>query len=66
MTYHKVGEDNVVSNDNLVMLGVLGPRPEAGPTGQMTRHKTLEGVLHERVLRSYGLIRRIGSTGKGT
>ncbi len=22
MTYHKIGEDNVVSNDNLVMLGV--------------------------------------------
>lgn len=22
MTYHKVGEDNVVSDDNLIMLGV--------------------------------------------
>ena len=22
MTYHKVGEDNVVSNDNIILLGV--------------------------------------------
>ena len=30
MTYHKVGEDNVVSNDNLVMLGVWARAQKQG------------------------------------
>ena len=30
MTYHRVGEDNVVSNDNLVMLGVWARAQKQG------------------------------------
>ena len=30
MTYHKVGEDNVVPNDNLVMLGVWARAQKQG------------------------------------
>lgn len=38
MTYHKVGEDNVVSNDNLVMLGVWAvPRSRANGSNDETQ-----------------------------
>lgn len=30
MTYHKVGEDNVVSNDNLIMLGAWARAQKQG------------------------------------
>ena len=30
MTYHKVGEDNIVSNDNLIMLGVWARAQKQG------------------------------------
>lgn len=30
MTYHKVGADNVVSNDNLIMLGVWARAQKQG------------------------------------
>ena len=54
MTYHKVGADNVVSNDNLIMLGVWARAQKQGERVKYAarREFTKRGETHERVLRS--------------